>query len=149
MKVLGAGCLVLGARFRVLGAGCLVLGAWCVVLGAQTAPDRPAVGPDRPFQLAPRVEKTLPNGLRVIVTRQGTIPKVSMTLTILSGYSSDPADETGLAALALYDDNPNRINTILSDIDKVTAAEVRAAARKYLVPANRTIIDRVPEGGTK
>jgi predicted Zn-dependent peptidase len=54
-----------------------------------------------------------------------------------------------LAALALYDDNPNRINTILSDIDKVTAAEVRAAARKYLVPANRTIIDRVPEGGTK
>jgi predicted Zn-dependent peptidase len=54
-----------------------------------------------------------------------------------------------LAALALYDDNPNRINTILSDLDKVTAAEVRAAARKYLVPANRTVIDRVPEGGTK
>jgi zinc protease len=54
-----------------------------------------------------------------------------------------------LAALALYDDNPNRINTILSDLDKVTAAEVRAAARKWLVPANRTIIDRVPEGGTK
>jgi zinc protease len=54
-----------------------------------------------------------------------------------------------LAALALYDDNPNRINTILSDLDKVTAAEVRAAARKWLVPANRTVIDRVPEGGTK
>jgi zinc protease len=54
-----------------------------------------------------------------------------------------------LAALALYDDNPNRINTILSDLDKVTAAEVRAAARKYLVPSNRTVIDRVPEGATK
>jgi predicted Zn-dependent peptidase len=54
-----------------------------------------------------------------------------------------------LAALALYDDNPNRINTILSDLDKVTTADVRAAARKWLVPANRTIIDRVPEGGTK
>jgi zinc protease len=54
-----------------------------------------------------------------------------------------------LAALALYDDNPTRINTILSDLDKVTAAEVRAAARKWLVPANRTVIDRVPEGGTK
>ena len=26
-----------------------------------------------------------------------------------------------LAALALYDDDPNRINTILSDLDKVTA----------------------------
>jgi zinc protease len=52
-----------------------------------------------------------------------------------------------LAALALYDDNPNRINTILSDVDSVTAAEVRAAARKYLVPANRTVIDRVPAAG--
>src|SRR5262249_23073715 len=30
-----------------------------------------------------------------------------------------------LAALALYDDDPNRINSILSDLEKVTAAEVR------------------------
>jgi predicted Zn-dependent peptidase len=63
------------------------------------AQDRPAVGPERPFQLAPRVEKTLPNGLRVIVTRQTSVPKVSITLTVLSGYSSDPADLTGLASL--------------------------------------------------
>jgi predicted Zn-dependent peptidase len=54
-----------------------------------------------------------------------------------------------LAALALYDDNPDRINTILSDLDKVTTADVRAAARKWLVPTNRTIIDRVPEGAAK
>jgi predicted Zn-dependent peptidase len=54
-----------------------------------------------------------------------------------------------LAALALYDDNPGRINTILTDLDRVTAAEVRAAARKYLVPTNRTVIDRVPEGGAR
>ncbi len=59
--------------------------------------ERPAVGPERPFQLAPRVERTLPNGLRVIVTRQTAMPKVSITLTVLSGYSSDPADLTGLA----------------------------------------------------
>ena len=54
-----------------------------------------------------------------------------------------------LAALALYDDNPNRINTILADLDKVTAAQVQQAAKKYLVPANRTTIDRRPEGGAK
>jgi len=54
-----------------------------------------------------------------------------------------------LAALALYDDNPSRINTILSDLDKITIIDVRDAARRYLVPANRTIIDRVPRGGTK
>ena len=52
-----------------------------------------------------------------------------------------------LAALALYDDDPNRINTILSDLDKVTTAEVQQAAKKYLVPANRTSIDRRPAAG--
>jgi len=64
-----------------------------------SAQERPAVGPEKPFQLAPRVEKTLANGLRVIVTRQTSVPKVSITLTVLSGYSSDPADLTGLASL--------------------------------------------------
>jgi zinc protease len=64
---------------------------------AQT--ERPAVGPERPFQLAPRVERTLPNGLRVIVTRQTVVPKVTVMLTVLSGFSSDSADLTGLAAL--------------------------------------------------
>jgi predicted Zn-dependent peptidase len=54
-----------------------------------------------------------------------------------------------LAALALYDDDPNRINTILTDIDAVTAAQVQAAAKKYLVPTNRTIIDRRPAGGAQ
>ena len=79
-------------------------GLWITALvvamaASATAQDRPAVGPERPFQLAPRIEKTLPNGLRVIVTRQTAIPKVSITLTVLSGYSSDPADVTGLASL--------------------------------------------------
>jgi zinc protease len=74
----------------------LVVGLWSVPGLAQ---ERPAVGPERPFQLAPRIEKTLPNGLRVIVTRQTAIPKVSITLTVLSGYSSDPAELTGLASL--------------------------------------------------
>ncbi len=73
-------------------------GALCTVMPA-SAQERPGVGPERPFQLAPRIEKTLTNGLRVIVTRQTAIPKVSITLTVLSGYSSDPADLTGLASL--------------------------------------------------
>ena len=49
-----------------------------------------------------------------------------------------------LAAFALYDDDPNRINTILDDLEKVTTADVQAAAKKYMVPTNRTSIDRVP-----
>jgi predicted Zn-dependent peptidase len=81
----------------IVVASCLALAVF--ITPTASAQDRPAVGPERPFQLAPRVEKTLPNGLRVIVTRQTAIPKVSITLTVLSGYSSDPTDLTGLASL--------------------------------------------------
>jgi len=54
-----------------------------------------------------------------------------------------------LAALALYDDEPNRINTILGELEKITAADVQLAAKKWLSPSNRTSIDRRPEGGEK
>jgi len=81
------------ARSSVVAAAFLALAA------IASAQERPAVGPERPFQLAPRVEKTLPNGLRVIVTRQTVVPKVSVTLTFLSGYASDPPELTGLANL--------------------------------------------------
>ena len=87
---------------RVQIAECKVLIATAALIVCALpglAQERPVVGPERPFQLAPRVERTLPNGLRVIVTRQTAIPKVSITLTVLSGYSSDPADLTGLASL--------------------------------------------------
>ena len=53
-----------------------------------------------------------------------------------------------LAAFALYDDDPNRINTVFAQLEKVTTADVQAAAKKWLVPANRTSIDRVPEKKT-
>jgi len=75
------------------------IGGVCPVYAQAPAPERPAVGPERPFQLAPRVEKTLANGFRVIVARQAAVPKATIILTVLSGYSSDPADLTGLAAL--------------------------------------------------
>src|SRR5262245_14449417 len=90
MRVLGARCWVLGA-----GAACLVLGAGASQVAAQI----PSAGPEKPFQLAARVERTLPNGLRVIVSKQAAVPKVSVTLTVLSGFSSDPADLTGLAQM--------------------------------------------------
>src|SRR4051794_30679793 len=73
--------------------------AFLCVAALASAQERPAVGPERPFQLAPRAEQTLPNGLRVIVTRQTVIPKVTVMLTVLSGYSSDPVDLTGLAQM--------------------------------------------------
>ncbi|HKY28284.1 MAG TPA: pitrilysin family protein [Pyrinomonadaceae bacterium] len=49
-----------------------------------------------------------------------------------------------LASFALFRDDPNLINTTLQAFENVTAAQVKAAATKYLVTSNRTIIDRVP-----
>jgi predicted Zn-dependent peptidase len=97
MKSGMADCKLLTADWRRLAAAAAAV----TILAALPlhAQERPAVGPERPFQLAPRLERTLPNGLRVIVTRQTAIPKVSITLTVLSGYSSDPADLTGLASM--------------------------------------------------
>jgi predicted Zn-dependent peptidase len=49
-----------------------------------------------------------------------------------------------IAHAALFDGNAARINTIPADIDKVTPSDVQAFAQKYLVPRNRTIVERNP-----
>jgi zinc protease len=61
-----------------------------------------------------------------------------------------------LAAFALFDNDPKRINTILDELDKVTVADVKAAAARWFVSANRTSIDSrpvakpaAPQGGVK
>ncbi|HYV25840.1 MAG TPA: insulinase family protein, partial [Pyrinomonadaceae bacterium] len=50
-----------------------------------------------------------------------------------------------LSVLALFRDDPNQINSLLTPFERVTAEQVRDAARKYLVVSNRTVIDRTPE----
>ena len=50
-----------------------------------------------------------------------------------------------LCVLALFRDDPNQINSLLTPFEKVTAAQVSDAAKKYLVATNRTAIDRTPE----
>jgi len=66
-----------------------------------------------------------------------------------SGYYAQLETSFGkmhlLSSLALFRDDPNQINTLLAPFDKVTTAQIKAAAAKYLVASNRTIIDRVPE----
>ena len=50
-----------------------------------------------------------------------------------------------LSVLALFRDDPAQINSLLTPFESVTADQVKAAATKYLVASNRTVIDRVPE----
>lgn len=65
---------------------------------AQTAvSSRPAVGPEARFTPPPRAERTLPNGLRVIAVRFGSVPKTSVVLTLRSGLANEPVEKAGLA----------------------------------------------------
>ena len=48
-------------------------------------------------------------------------------------------------ALALYDDDPGRINTILAELDKVTLADVQQAAKKYLDANNYVRVTLLPD----
>jgi zinc protease len=45
-----------------------------------------------------------------------------------------------LASFALFDDNPARINTLVSEFDKVTPELIQKTAQEYLKPENRTVL---------
>jgi predicted Zn-dependent peptidase len=49
-----------------------------------------------------------------------------------------------IAHAALFDGNAARVNTIPAAIDKITPRDVQAFAQKYLVPRNRTVMERNP-----
>jgi zinc protease len=69
-----------------------------VCISAQTpqATPPPPSAP-RTFQFPKPVEKTLPNGLRVVVVQRSEMPLVSAGLLIRSGGEVDPADLSGVA----------------------------------------------------
>jgi predicted Zn-dependent peptidase len=45
-----------------------------------------------------------------------------------------------LASFALFDDNPARINTLVSEFEKVTPDLIQKTAQEYLKPENRTVL---------
>jgi len=51
-----------------------------------------------------------------------------------------------LAAFALFDDAPAKINRLEDEFRKVTPETIQKAAREYLRPTNRTILTIVPKG---
>jgi len=59
-----------------------------------------------------------------------------------------PMDRASLLAHAtLFDGKPDRVNRITAQLATVTPDEVKSFAKKYLVPNNRTIIERQPAAG--
>jgi zinc protease len=59
----------------------------------------PPPGPPVAAVLPTPVERTLPNGLRVIVAKSTALPMVTAELTVRSGAAADPAGKAGLAQL--------------------------------------------------
>lgn len=51
-----------------------------------------------------------------------------------------------LASGALFDDDPNQVNTLEQGFANVTPELIRATARKYLAPAHRTVLILEPGG---
>src|ERR1700682_2271609 len=70
--------------------------AVCVFAQAPQATPPPP-GPPRTVQFPKPVEKTLPNGLRVVVVQRSEMPLVSAQLLIKSGGEVDPSDLSGTA----------------------------------------------------
>ncbi len=72
--------------------------------------------------------------------------RVKMRSSILSSVESlfgfGKADL--LAAFALFDDDPGRINELLTAFDRITPEMLMETAREYLRPTNRTILEVVP-----
>ncbi|MGZ5445208.1 MAG: M16 family metallopeptidase [Thermoanaerobaculia bacterium] len=79
---------------------------------AQVAPPPPAA--PREVKLPQPVEKTLGNGLRVIVVPKHDIPLVAARLLVKTGAAADPADRDGLAQLTA---------TVLTQGTKTKSAE--------------------------
>jgi predicted Zn-dependent peptidase len=51
-----------------------------------------------------------------------------------------------LAAYALFDDDPSKINRLEAEFRKVTPELIQKTARDYLRPTNRTILTITPKG---
>ena len=67
--------------------------------------------------------------------------KIRSSLYDMVGSSSRFGLVGLLASLALFDDAPERINTLEEEFAKITPAEIQHAAQTYLQARNRTILD--------
>jgi zinc protease len=79
----------------LLAAAALSLALHPAFAQVETTPPPPA--PPRPLQIPKPVEKTLANGLRVIVIEKKGVPLVAARLLIKNGGEADPATLPGLA----------------------------------------------------
>lgn len=81
-----------------VAAAAAALLAGAPALGAQGAPP-PTLGPVRPLVLPAMVERTLPNGLRLVIVEHHELPVLDAVLVVRTGPEADRADRMGTATL--------------------------------------------------
>jgi predicted Zn-dependent peptidase len=128
--------------------GLLAVSAGAIRAQAPAPPSRPAVGAPRAFTPAARTERTLANGLRVIVARYPTVPKVSVSLTVRTGLAADPPALPGLAAMtadALQEGTPTRTSRrVREDAFAMGAALSASAGQDFTSVSIRGLAEFLP-----
>ena len=136
-----------------------------VIDAAEALPGRPAPSfhiPERHEVLGTPLQGPFPPGLEIAYFGLGCFwgaerlfwqlrGVYSTAVGYAGGFTPHPtyqevcSGRTGHAEIVQVVYDPQQINSLLTPFENVTAAQVKSAATKYLVPANRTVIDRVPE----
>lgn len=88
-------------RTRILAAAVILCGPATVPTGAAAQTfDRsrsPELAPPPELRLPPIVERTLPNGLKLLIVEHHELPLATFNLVVRSGASQDPAGRPGTA----------------------------------------------------
>ncbi|MEK7858824.1 MAG: pitrilysin family protein [Elusimicrobiota bacterium] len=95
------------------------------------ADSMPAVGPMKSFELPPRLEWRLANGLQVVLIEDHRLPLVTATLAVRSGSSALPLEDAGLAqamAELLTDGTAKHTSKEISDAADAYGGSLQASA---------------------
>lgn len=114
-----------------LGPIAILAFAACVFAQAPQATPPPPSAP-RTVQFPTPVEKTLPNGLRVVVVQRSEMPLISAQLLIKSGGEVDPADLSGaadLTAALLTRGTTTRSATQIAEVIEALGGVMNSGAR--------------------
>jgi predicted Zn-dependent peptidase len=132
-----------GGGLNLLGSNWDMKGPMLYTMRVDYLPDKTA------DQVLTAIESVLAEvrdkGISAAELQQAKVTMRSSFLDELEGGAMPRFGRANLLGIfALFDDDPGRINTILDEIEKVTLEDVKAAAGRWLVPANRTSIDSRP-----
>jgi zinc protease len=71
--------------------------------------------------------------------------RTQLTTSIVRGRESNNSRAVALVRATIEEGEPARVNTALSELQAVTAADIQRVASQYLVPSNRTVIYYLPK----